>query len=397
MTHHGCSVWGKRISAGARPAAILESTGMTPYNRTGPSSPLPSLVALRVRDSNTVMATPPKARLCCIQMRASAERCETLVLSLLAILEACGGWTEYEDYDDLAAVTGVAFMATYAPDVPDPAWWPAFGRHAFLKPAARAYGLTLRELHPPEAAPLPQAPPEFAGHFRDSYAPFIREAICRDEPALAWMGWPPPNALDWGVICAFDEEEGLFRGITTGHTWPVPLAGPAVQVYVLQEYTPKQPIPELCLRAALGRAALIYNNRLDPSFGVVTGPEAIVRWREALVTSMGAQPAAGMHQLARVHSSLATRLTANLQTASRFFSRNRHQATVQQGKVIDAGLPLFEHLALLLKPTLDADSLEERLGKERGRAELLDALDRLIQGQREAADLFSIQENPTDL
>ena len=177
-----------------------------------------------MQDESDAMNPPEKSRLAGLRVEAAEGQAESLVLSLQAVFRA---YDREMDYDELAAVTGNAFMATCAPHAPNPSWWPAYGRDAFLERAARAYGLTLRELHPPGAAPVPPTPPEYTGHFRDSYLPFIEAAIDRDEPVLAWMGWPAPHEMLWGVITGVDAASRQCVGCSCGAPGKrVPLTGP---------------------------------------------------------------------------------------------------------------------------------------------------------------------------
>ncbi len=169
-------------------------------------------------------------RLDSVKFREDAPVKDSLILSLDAILRAYGAEV------DLTALSA----AVYASAKPD---WRMIRSPENLRgasalqvrvvDAARKWGVELRDLHPPDAAPLP-TPPEFEQHFRDSYMPFIRAAIERDEPVLAWMGWPPPNACEWGVITGIDPATGRCVGRTiTNPDRDVDLLGPAVQVYTV--------------------------------------------------------------------------------------------------------------------------------------------------------------------
>lgn len=103
--------------------------------------------------------------------------------------------------------------------------------HAFLGEIARRFGLEIRELHPPSAAPASPTPREFDWHFRDSYLPFIRAALARDEPVLAWRGWPAPHEAEWGIITEVDEATGQCSGWTLGGRKQ--LESTPVQVYLI--------------------------------------------------------------------------------------------------------------------------------------------------------------------
>lgn len=168
-------------------------------------------------------------RLESVKFRDDTTVKDSLVLSLDAILRAYGAEV------DLPALSAVI----YSSKKPD---WRSIrsledlrGGEAEVRvvEAARQWGLELRDLHPPDAAPLP-TPPEFEQHFNDSYMPFIRAAIDRDEPVLTWMGWPPPDESEWGVITGIDAKTGrcVGRTVSCSHR-DVMLQGPSVQVYTI--------------------------------------------------------------------------------------------------------------------------------------------------------------------
>jgi len=205
-----------------------------------------------------------------IEARPAAE---SLVLCLEALLGACG---RQVDHDELAVATGTALMTSYAPRAAPAQRWNVHGRHAFLVQAARLYGLDLRDLHPPSAAPVPPPPREFDLHFRDSYLPFVEAALRRGEPVLAWMGWPEPCASEWGLITEIDPAARRCAGLTRASAGAiVALAGPPIQAYTIQAYVPRADEPRTQLEHLLSLASVILENRIDPSYGVLTGPAAL--------------------------------------------------------------------------------------------------------------------------
>lgn len=151
------------------------------------------------------------SRLQSVSFRDTARQKDSLVLSLDAILRAYGA-----DVDIAALAAALDTPETSDAAAGDRAFrTPGIGRHARnIVEAARRWGLELRDLHPPDAAPLPVTPPEFEQHFHDSYLPFIRASLDRDEPVLAWMGWPAPDEQAWGIITGIDDQLGRCRGRT---------------------------------------------------------------------------------------------------------------------------------------------------------------------------------------
>ncbi|MEE8384322.1 MAG: hypothetical protein V3S01_00205 [Dehalococcoidia bacterium] len=344
------------------------------------------------------MSQPGNSRLASLSLEAVGDQRESLVLSLQAIFRAYG---RDLDYDELAAVTANSLMTTWTPDAPDPTWWPVCGRHAFLESAARTYGLALRELHPPDAAPRPPAPPEYELHFRDSYLPFIQAALERDEPVLAWAGWPAPHEMLWVVITGVDAASRQCTGCSCASPGQrVLLTGPPVQVYLVQDYTETCLTPGQVLSAALQRADAVFNNRLAASFGVVSGPAALEKWHDALATDPGApglDPAVGPapNDLDQTrgpgdfHPCLARFLVCGRRSAIRFFERFRPHADAAQQSTMDTCLTLFRKVVTCMEPACDADYASSRLKTDSGRGELSDALAQAIDLERRAAGVLS--------
>lgn len=222
----------------------------------------------------------PSRRLSAVQVADCDDPTQSLLLSLEAALSVYGRCVPR---DELAAVVGDALMLTYAAEARPGEHWNIYGRHAFLESAARLYGLELRDLHPPDAAPLPMTPPEFEAHFTDSYLPLVRSALEHDHPALAWMGWPPPQRTIWGVITAYDPSHGVCVGhsIYSGGQ-AVALAASPVQVYTVQEYHETDSPQSAIIEAALNHAAIVLANRLPAKYRAVTGVAALEKWRAAV-------------------------------------------------------------------------------------------------------------------
>lgn len=330
-----------------------------------------------------------QGRLTRLRVAGVKGQCESLVLSLQAVLRAYGRDVEY---DELAAVTGAAFMSTWAPDVPDPSWWPVFGRDAFLKVSAQAYGLSLRELHPPAAVPRPVTPREFDLHFRDSYQPFIRTAIDRHEPVIAWMGWPKPHEMLWGVITDIDPTSGRCIGRCCGQPDErITLSGTPVHVYLVQEYAETQPRPVDLLSAAMDRAAIVLNDRLDTGYGVTCGPTALEHWRDTLDadTAPGAPAAAPGRNGAphEYHARLARFLVCNRRAAMRFFDRFRAHADAAQAERIDECAAAFHEIIARMEPACDPGQVRVRLQSDKDRRDLIDALTQAIEFERRAASI----------
>ncbi|MFQ5495938.1 MAG: hypothetical protein ACE5EX_11220 [Phycisphaerae bacterium] len=206
-------------------------------------------------------------------------------------------------FDDLHAALGLCWTVTAVPWEPDPARWPLYARDAFLIPTGRLFGLSLREIHPPEAARGLPDHDEFRQHFDASYRPLILRALEHGQSVLAWGGWDRGRELMWGLIRETCAEGVGFRGLihragappataaicaaapSEGEAEPALLAGPAVQVYVVEDVTPATPSADDLLGLALDHARRTISNELHDRLGVLTGPTALDLWARRLSTA----------------------------------------------------------------------------------------------------------------
>ncbi len=209
-----------------------------------------------------------------LRIESPADHRDSLILALQAALRWHGADVPYES---LAALTGVAAMFAATDREQCPLRWQDDGRDAFLVDAAELVGLSIRDLHPPETAPLPITPPEFELHWRDSYVPLVEASLAHNQPVLAWMGWPAPNESQWGIITTLDARTRQCGGVIAGVDRPVTLERAAVQAYVVQDYT-RPDAPESAIRAAtVANSRAVLSSELPPKFGVITGPQAVRR------------------------------------------------------------------------------------------------------------------------
>ena len=215
-----------------------------------------------------------------------------LSLSLPLAASAIAHRAGYElDLDALCAVLGLSWTAITVPSEPDLARWPLYARDAFVVDAARLFGLTLRPLHPPEAARGLEVAAEFEQHFDASYRPLILRALENDQPVLAWRGWPQVKdtaiELAWGLVEVESQQGCGFEGIVLGgrtenHSRLLILERPPVQLYVVENVEPTQPDRDELFDMALSHARLVMNNMLQDRFDVLTGPQAYDLWIERL-------------------------------------------------------------------------------------------------------------------
>jgi hypothetical protein len=264
-----------------------------------------------------------------------------------------------------------AFMLTSSAEARPGEQWNTYGRHAFLESAARLYGLELRDLHPPDAAPLPLTPPEFEDHFVDSYLPLVRTALEHDHPALAWMGWPLPERAIWGVITEFDAGRGVCLGhsISSGGR-PVALAAAPVQVYTVQEYREMDCPPSAIIDAALEHATVVLANRLPAKYRTVSGVAALEKWRTAAEEDPGA----------KLHANLVRSFLTGRRSAVQFFQLHGGGASASQAAIVGQLEAIFEKQVQFLAPLAhEVDGVLKRA------KELHSVLDSLIALERRAA------------
>ncbi len=239
--------------------------------------------------------------------------CLSLPYALCAVARDAG--LEVDLYD-LCAAMGLSFMPTSVRGEPSADKWRMYARDAFLIPAGRLFGMTIREIHPPEAAQGIAELPEFEQHFDASYRPLIERALEHDQPVLAWQGWPGEWALHWGGITETCAAGIGFAGWLPGSTGveldtsvpcssettprrdtntsaagsrstearrpDVTLERPPVQVYVVESIASCQPDPQELRDMAIAHARIVLGNGLADRFGVTTGPGAYEAWIDRL-------------------------------------------------------------------------------------------------------------------
>jgi hypothetical protein len=287
--------------------------------------------------------------------------------------------------DEVAAVAGIAAMFTCAPRQPCPRRWNDYGRHAFLETTARLFGLQLRDLHPPDAAPLPIAPPEFDLHFRDSYLPLIETALSHGQPVLAWMGWPAPAETAWGVITEIDPQERACSGFTAAFGGRKQrLVRACVQVYVVQACEAVGGSETERLDAALRHARAALCNELPSVYGVVNGPEALRHWR-ARIAEGPLCPACGgdgwqcCQRLARV-------LAANRSAGRAYFGADYPGASPSLAESARRLAEIFNEEVSAMAPAQDEAYCRDIQSGGPARADLLARIDRLIELEQRAAE-----------
>jgi len=310
-----------------------------------------------------------------INVREEAGRYESLSLALRAVAEAARGQI---DYDALCAALGVSFCAVSVRAEPAPGWWMTYGRDAFVEPAARLFGIRLRNLQPPDVGVEMSRAVEFPQHFDASYLPLIQRALENGQPVIAWQGWPDASAMFWGVITAASGE-GL-EGVTL---WAggerVRLVSPAVQCHVVEECSPQLPPRDRLFGMAMRHADAFMNRApfapvpagAEPP-AMITGPAAFDAWERWLAeTEFGPveQDAAW-----REHRQHADFVAASRRSAVAFLESMREIIPAQRRDDMSEGIRCCQEVADLLSPSIEEAIVREAFTSAAGREQLLAAV-----------------------
>lgn len=313
------------------------------------------------------------------------------------------------DFDVLNAALGLSWMATAVPYEDDLGSWQMYARDAFLIEAGGLFGMTIRDIHPPEAARGLSGLEEFEQHFAASYRPLILRALEHAQPVLAWQGWPGDRGLSWGIItntCA----DGLGLAgclpnpqdvIGTGRV-PMTLVRPPVQLYVVEAITPTQPTPQELIEVVLDQARQIFDNGLQGRFGVITGPAAYDAWIDRLDTgdaedapprdrpsSRSNVPSFRRESLPHVplgHRGLTAATLAGHRSAIRFLQRHQSQVSGELRAWLATLTKSCHTVVTSLGKCLDIAANDPPLSTPTGRAKLTDAVIRARDATREMRD-----------
>ena len=201
----------------------------------------------------------------------------SLPLCLRALFE---GTADAPSTDEFLAALGLGSLTT-APSSSDD-FDVLWGEEAFLPATAALFGIRLRELHPRRTARGLDHSAEFPQHFIDSYVPLIARALEVGQPTLVCRGWPPPRQHEWGLVTRVSGES--LAGMTIGHQGePVPLIGPPLFAYVVEEVNPELST-QLSPEDLVARAAwiAIEQQKLSETSGAefVSGAQAFSAWIE---------------------------------------------------------------------------------------------------------------------
>lgn len=320
-------------------------------------------------------------------------------MSLMFALQSLAHDTGYAiDHDDLNAALGLSWMTTAVPDEDDLARWQMYARDAFVIPAGRLFGMTIRDIHPPEAARGLNGLPEFAQHFDASYRPLVVRALEHDQSVLAWQGWPGDQAMMWGIITTTcDEGIGLAgrvpwptaaRTCEAEHESHVPspsaqacrqydtviLDRPPVQLYVVETITPTQPDRDELLDIVLAHAGQILDNALMKHFSVLAGPAAYDAW----IASVRDEQASGADysDLVEGHRQMGTSVLAGHRSAIRFLERQLTLTMAIKRSLIETLMDKCQIIVTSISHSLDAAANDAWTSTAAGRTKVVDPITR---------------------
>ncbi len=305
----------------------------------------------------------------------------SLPLALCTIARRAG----YDiESDHLLAALGLSWTALAVPSEPDLARWLMYARDAFAVEATRLFGITLRPLHPPEAARGLSDAAEFVQHFDASYRPLILRALENNQPVLAWRGWSgshPTGMTDlmWGIVERSSKKgvgfEGtLFPATIDRFAENATLCRPPVQVYVVETVTPTQPDRDELLDMALSHVGLVLDNKLQERFGVLTGPQAYDAWVQRL--SEAQEEESDPARVVREHRHLALSLMAAHESGVRFLRSYVGGAQRKNRAIGEALIPLCESVISCLQASETAAASPETLATAENRQKISEPLAR---------------------
>lgn len=320
-----------------------------------------------------------------LRIRDVEHRWDSLSLSLHAVLDWAGLDLHYRAF---SAALGHSFMTVSTGREDDSlAWWPAYGRDALLMGAAELFGIRLRNVHPPEAAQGLSESAEFAQHFDASYKPIIENALEHRQPVLAWQGWPDARSRLWGIITekSWVSPLGLAGTTVWAQGQTVPLVTSPVQLYVVEEVTPRRPPKPEMLRFGLQTALSALRNECGGRWGVITGPPAYDHWVRRLELEKG-YPTMGPYA-GSDHRQMARFVTYDRESAERFFQHYRDGLEPVHQQIIDGLIACCRKLIDALAPARNADTVEALIRTPEGRDQLIAGVQAAQSGDREMLTL----------
>ena len=268
------------------------------------------------------------------------------------ILRQAGGDV---DLGTVHTALGLGLLLCAVPDDEDVRTWPGCARDAFLVEGGQLFGLTVRPMHPPEAARGLAGAAEFRQHFDASYRPLVMRALEHDQPVLAWCAFGGDRTRNWGIITDTCEDQLGFRGtIVTalGSETDVAVEAPPSQLYVIELLEPRRPDRNELAGAIVRHTAAALDGSLDETFGIVTGAAALGAWAARLTEVPSDVSAFGAE-----HAGLARSMVTDLQALVTTLEGIGPMATCAEGERAEQIHAATRQLVDGLTPLTDAEAV----------------------------------------
>ncbi len=299
--------------------------------------------------------------------QSEGPRRESLTQALLAVLRA-GGRSAV--YDDVNAALGLSFIITSVQDDPCPGNWSCYGRDFNLASAAKALGLRIRDLHPPDVSIGLDRAPEYEQHFDASYRPLIERALEHGQPVIAWCGWPAPNEQSWGLLTSIGGAGLGYSGVMAGAAQPASLVGLPIQLYVVEDVDAADPTPSPVWEAARAALARVASGDVDPRVRSRVFSDTYERWGYFIRSQYAHGCQRRGHSIAACHHRLATTVADARRSAAEFLRARRDCVPPRFRPQIDGLATSYSNLVLQLADSCALDRVSRMVGSLEGLATL---------------------------
>ncbi len=259
------------------------------------------------------------------------------------------------DLDRVHAALGLGLLLCAAPDDSDVRTWPGYARDAFLVDGGQLLGLTIRPMHPPEAARGLAGAAEFRQHFDASYRPLVCRALEHDQQVLAWCAFSGDRTRNWGIITDTCEGDLGLRGtiITErGCETDIAVETPPWQVYVIERVDARRPDGDAFAQAIVRHTRTALDGSLDETFGIVTGAAALGEW----AARIGDVPS-DVSAYGNEHAGLALSIVTGLRALATTLGREGTAPSAAGGQHVERIHTTVRQLINGLEPLTDADTV----------------------------------------
>ncbi len=237
--------------------------------------------------------------------------------------------------EEIHASLGLAVRACADRRIPNPDWWASLGTDRALIDAGRMFGLTIRDLHPGNAACALEHADAFAQHFDASYSPLIERALEHDQPVWAWCATDdvPGHPRVWRRLIArckggvgFKARYAVFSDSDDSAERASRLTRPPTQCYIVEKANPSAPSHDELI-AGFRKCSLRMLSVSDaPDLGCEHGPASYDVWIDCLRNSIE-------HFDRRPHTVFASSIIESRALGLVFMDKVKEYATVEDGEM----------------------------------------------------------------